>query len=369
MLVSVVMPCLNEEKTVGICVREALKVFKESGIDGEVIVVDNGSTDRSAEIALSEGAVVVYEPSRGYGSAYLRGFKEAKGEIIVMSDSDGTYPLHMIPEFIKPLRDGKADFVIGSRLRGKIHNGAMPWLHRHIGNPLLTKTLNLLFKTKISDAHCGMRAFRRDVLDCINPNTRGMEFASEMVIKAAKAGLRIEEVPVEYSPRLGGGTKLASFQDGWRHMRFMLLYKNAMLFITPGFFFLTLGAIFMLFSSSIRYHSMILGSFLAITGFQIISLGLYSKVYAALREMDRPDRVTSWLMHYNSLEYGLVLGLAIFIIGAGLGLKIFSGWVASGFAELQQVRSAVISSTLAIVGLQTMFTAIFLSILLLDRKY
>lgn len=368
MEVSVVLPCLNEEKTVGSCVREALKVFEDNGIEGEVIVVDNGSTDDSTEIARAEGARVVHEPNRGYGSAYLRGFKEARGEVIVMADSDGTYPLHMIPAFIRPLRDEGADFVMGTRLRGEIRDGAMPWLHRHIGNPLLTRTLNLLFGTEISDAHCGMRAFRRDVLSSINPNTRGMEFASEMVIKAARAGLRIEEVPVEYRPRLGSRTKLASFQDGWRHIRFMLLYKNAMLFLTPGFFFLTLGAVFMLFSPSMRYHTMILGSFLSITGFQIISLGLYSKVFSALRGMDKPNRATSWLMHYNSLEYGLILGIGVFVLGAGLGLKIFSGWVASGFAELEQVRGAVISSTLAIVGLQMMFTAIFLSVLLLERK-
>ncbi len=367
MEVSVVLPCLNEEETVGTCVRKARESLEKLGIEGEVIVVDNGSTDESVRIAKGEGAVVVSESRRGYGNAYLRGFEEAKGGIIVMADSDDTYDLSDIPKFLEVL-ENDADLVIGSRLRGEIKDGAMPWLHRHIGNPLLTKILNLLFRMNISDAHCGMRAFKREALEKVDLKTGGMEFASEMLIKATKAGLRIKEVPVVYSPRRRGNTKLASFQDGWRHVRFMFLYKHAMLFLTPGSLLFVLGLLLMLFSPSIRYHTMILGSFFAITGFQIITLGLYSKIYAALHGMDKPDRLTRFFLEYNSLEYGMLLGFAVFLVGVAMGFNILASWVASGFAGLSQIRNAVLSSTLAIIGLQVVFAAVFSSVLLLEKR-
>lgn len=367
MKVSVVMPCLNEEKTVGACVKKARDVFEEKGIEGEVIVVDNGSTDNSVEIAKKHGAKVLHEPEKGYGNAYLRGFEEAKGEIILMADSDDTYDLYELPKFLGAFNDG-ADFVMGSRLKGEIKKGAMPWLHKHIGNPLLTKTLNLLFKTKLSDAHCGMRAFRKDALKKLNLKTSGMEFASEMILKAKKAGLRIKEVPITYRPRDGGKAKLHSFHDGWRHLRFMLLYKHAMLFLTPGTFIFSAGLAIILLSPPVRYHSMILGSLFAILGFQVITLGLYSKIYAATHGIDKPDRVTRFFLKYNSLEYGILIGSITFLIGGSIGLRIIMAWVKSGFAELFEIRNAVLSSTFAIIGIQMIFSAVFLSVLLLEKR-
>jgi glycosyltransferase involved in cell wall biosynthesis len=361
------MPCLNEERTVGECVDRAFEVFKNRKVDGEVIVVDNGSTDNSARIAREHGAKVIHEPKRGYGNAYLTGFKNARGEIIVMADSDGTYDLREMPLLLDTF-DDSTDLVMGSRLRGKIEDGAMPWLHRYVGNPLLTAILNILFKAHISDAHCGMRAIKKEALEKMNLKTAGMEFASEMVIKAAKNGLRIKEVPVSYHPRVAGEAKLVSVQDGWRHVRFMFLYKHAMLFLTPGTFFFLLGLMFLLFSSPFRYHTAILGSLFTILGFQVITLGVFSKVYAAIHEIDKPDRITALLMRYNVLEYGLLLGSVIFLAGALMGLNILMLWISKGFGELAQIRNAILSSTFAIVGVQMIFAAIFISVLLLEKK-
>ena len=218
--VSVVMPCLNEAQTVGVCVQKARRAIKQLGISGEVVVADNGSTDGSPSIAEREGARVVHQPIRGYGAAYQAGINAAQGKFILIGDSDDTYDFGEIYRFLQPLREGY-DLVMGSRLKGEIHPGAMPWLHRYIGVPVLTGILNLLFKSGVSDAHCGMRAFTRDAYEKLGLQTTGMEFASEMVIKAAKAGLQMTEVPITYFPRQGK-SKLHSFRDGWRHLRFML---------------------------------------------------------------------------------------------------------------------------------------------------
>lgn len=218
--VSVVMPCLNEAETIGLCVQKSLQALKQNNLCGEVIVADNGSTDNSANIAQKLGAKVVHQPKRGYGSAYLTGFAAAKGKYIVMGDSDNTYDFSQLSNFLQPLRQGY-DLVIGSRLKGQILEGAMPWLHRYIGNPILTGILNLLFQAGVSDAHCGMRAFTREAYDKMQLRTTGMEFASEMVIKAAKAKLNIAEIPITYYSRKGQ-SKLRSFRDGWRHLRCMV---------------------------------------------------------------------------------------------------------------------------------------------------
>ncbi len=366
-LVSVVLPCLNEEATVGRCIDRAMEVMRDRGINGEVIVVDNACTDASAKVAEEHGARVVYESRRGYGNALRRGFAQARGKIILMADADDTYDLLEMPKFLDEFNDG-ADFVIGSRLKGNVKEGAMPWLHRYIGNPLLTWILNRLFRTDISDAHCGMRAFKQDILERMELGTAGMEFASEMIIKASKLGIKIKEVPITYSPRSGGEAKLVSVEDGWRHVRFMFLYKHAMLFLTPGAFFFVLGILFMIAIPSSRYHTMVFGGFLAILGFQIMALGIYSKIFAAIHEIDRPDGLTRFLMGYNVLEYGMVLGLVVFLYGAWIGVRIITHWIKAGFGGLAEIQGAVIASTLAIVGIQMAFAAIFISVLLLGKR-
>ncbi|MBI1923313.1 glycosyltransferase [Candidatus Poribacteria bacterium] len=221
--VSVIMPCLNEEATIGVCIQKVWRAFKTHHINGEVIVADNGSTDASVAIAQSLGARAVHQPCRGYGAAYQAGIAAARGKSIIIGDSDDTYDFSEIDRFLQPLGKGY-HFVIGSRFRGEIRPGAMPWLHRYIGNPLLTGMLNLLFKAGVSDAHCGMRAFTREAYEKMTLKTTGMEFASEMVVKAAKVGLRIAEVPITYYPRKGE-SKLHPFRDAWRHLRFLLLFR------------------------------------------------------------------------------------------------------------------------------------------------
>ncbi|MGH2803650.1 MAG: glycosyltransferase family 2 protein, partial [Thermoleophilaceae bacterium] len=238
--VSVVIPCLNEAGSIERCVERARHALDGQGWRGEVIVADNGSEDGSADLAKAAGALVVHEPRRGYGSAYLAGFAAATGDYIVMADADLTYDFGDIPRFVEEL-DGGADLVMGDRMRG-IQPGAMPWLHRYVGNPALTGILNLFFRTGVRDAHCGMRAVRREALPRLDLRTTGMEFASEMVIRAGKAGLAISEVPIHYHPR-EGDSKLSSFRDGWRHLRFLLVHSPNWLFIVPGAVLAAFGVI------------------------------------------------------------------------------------------------------------------------------
>ncbi|CEG12963.1 Glycosyl transferase family 2 (fragment) [groundwater metagenome] len=246
--VSVVMPCLNEEKTVGICVEKAIKVFKENNIDGEVIVVDNGSTDNSAEVAKKAGARVVSEERKGKGYAMQKGFSEVKGKYIIIVDSDNTSNLLEIPKFLSPLMNEGYDFVNGSRFKGQILPGAMPWLHQHVGNTFLTKIFNLFFHTNISDMTSGFFGFKIDILKKIELKTAGFDFESEIKAKIAKENLKIAEVPVNLSPReKWTKPKLNSFRDGWKHLRFMFLFAPNWLFLIPGVIFSVIG-LFLIFS-------------------------------------------------------------------------------------------------------------------------
>src|SRR5215208_7387292 len=236
---TVVIPCLNEEENITEVVTRARTVLEREGIDGEVVVADNRSEDRSAELATAAGARVVHEPRRGYGSAYMAGFAAARGRYIVMADADLTYDFEDIPRFVEHL-DAGGELVMGDRM-DNIQPGAMPWMHRYIGNPVLSGILNLFFKTGIRDAHCGMRALRRDVLPRLDLRTPGMEFASEMVIRASKEDLDIRELPIHYHPR-GGESKLSTFRDGWRHLRFLLVHSPTHLFMIPGAVMAVVGA-------------------------------------------------------------------------------------------------------------------------------
>jgi glycosyltransferase involved in cell wall biosynthesis len=372
LVVSVVIPCLNEEENIERCVTAAREALRQAGIPGEVVVADNASEDRSAELAKAAGARVVSEPRRGYGSAYLAGFGAARGRYIVMADADLTYDFEEIPKFVETLDDG-AQLVMGDRM-DNIHPGAMPWLHRYVGNPILTGVLNFFFRTGVSDAHCGMRAVRRDVLPQLDLRTTGMEFASEMVIRASKEKLDIREFPIEYHPR-GGESKLSSFRDGWRHLRFLLVHSPTHLFMLPGALMLALGALLSLVSllqlnvlgREWELHSMVGAALLMIVGTQVVALGLCAHAYGTYFMGEKDpwfDRMRARLR----LEHGLLLGGATLLVGVALGAIIVITWINRGFGELSEERLAVMAATLVIVGIQIFFTSFLLSILGLRRR-
>ncbi|MHB8241038.1 MAG: glycosyltransferase family 2 protein [Solirubrobacteraceae bacterium] len=370
-LVSVVIPCLNEAANVEQCVTAALRALEIGEIPGEVIVADNGSDDGSAELAETAGARVIRESRRGYGSAYLAGFAAAAGTYIVMADADLTYDFNEIPRFVAELETG-ADMIVGDRMQN-IHPGAMPWLHRYVGNPLLSGLLNLLFHTGVRDAHCGMRAFRRDCLPALDLRTTGMEFASEMIIRATKVNLVVRDIPIEYHPR-GGESKLSSFRDGWRHLRFLLLHSPNHLFIVPGAVMFALGAVISLMvlghvdvlGRSWNLHTLIAGSLLSIVGAQVTSLGLCAHAYATYFMGERDewfDRARRRLR----LEHGLLLGCITVLAAVAMIAAILVDWVERGLGSLSQERLAIAAATLLVLGIQIVFSSFLLSILGLRR--
>ena len=369
--VSVVIPCLNEEENIVEVVTRARSAMEGAGIAGEVVVADNDSEDRSAELAREAGARVVHEPRRGYGSAYLAGFATARGEYIVMGDADLTYDFEEIPRFVSELDNG-AELVMGDRMKN-IHPGAMPWHHRYVGNPLLTGVLNVFFRTGVSDAHCGMRALRRDVLPRLDLRATGMEFASEMVIRASKEKLRISEFPIEYHPR-GGESKLSSWRDGWRHLRFLLVHSPTHLFILPGAVMAGLGALIgflvlwqiHIFGRSWDLHTQIAGALLTIIGVQVVALGLCAHAYGKYFMGER-DPWFDRMRERFKLEHGLLLGGGLAVGGFILGAVIVGEWFANDFAALSEQRLAIAAATLLIVGLQIFFSSFLLSILGLRR--
>jgi glycosyltransferase involved in cell wall biosynthesis len=369
--VSVVIPCLNEEENIVEVVTRARQAMEEAGIAGEVVVADNDSEDRSAELARAAGARVVHEPRRGYGSAYLAGFAAARGEYIVMGDADLTYDFEEIPRFVEKLDEG-AELVMGDRMK-HIHPGAMPWHHRYIGNPVLTGILNVFFRTGVSDAHCGMRALRRDVLPRLDLRTTGMEFASEMVIRASKEKLRIAEFPIQYHPR-GGESKLSSWRDGWRHLRFLLVHSPTHLFILPGAVMAGLGALISflvlwqihIFGRSWDLHTEIAGALLTIIGTQVVALGLCAHAYGRYFMGERDPWFDRMRARFK-LEHGLLLGGGLAIGGFILGAVIVIEWFGRDFAALSEQRLAIAAATLLIVGLQIFFSSFLLSILGLRR--
>jgi glycosyltransferase involved in cell wall biosynthesis len=371
-LVSVVIPCLNEAENIEACVRAALDALGTMDVSGEVVVADNDSEDDSARLAERAGARVVVERRRGYGSAYLAGFAASRGRYIVMADADLTYDFNEIPRFVAELEKG-AEMVIGDRM-DNIQPGAMPWLHRYIGNPILTGLLNLFFSTGISDAHCGMRAVRRDVLPRLDLRTTGMEFASEMVIRASKENLTIAEFPIEYHPR-GGESKLSSFRDGWRHLRFLLVHSPNHLFIFPGALLAGLGALIILvvetglnlFGRDWGVHAIIGGALLMIVGTQVLALGLCAHAYGTYFMGERDPWFDRMRARFR-LEHGLLLGSLFVLVGIGLGCVIIVSWIAHGFGSLSYERLAVVAASVLIVGIQIFFSSFLLSILGLRRR-
>ncbi|MHB8234340.1 MAG: glycosyltransferase family 2 protein [Solirubrobacteraceae bacterium] len=371
-LVSVVIPCLNEAENIEECVTAAREALHRMQVAGEVVVADNDSEDDSARLAERAGARVVVERRRGYGSAYLAGFAASRGRFIVMADADLTYDFNEIPRFVEALEQG-AEMVIGDRM-DNIQPGAMPWLHRYIGNPILTGLLNLFFRTGVNDAHCGMRALRRDVLERLDLRTTGMEFASEMVIRASKERLRIAEFPIEYHPR-GGESKLSSFRDGWRHLRFLLVHSPNHLFIVPGAVLAGVGTLIVVFvAAGLDFfgrawgvHAIIGGALLMIVGTQVLALGLCAHAYGTYFMGERDPWFDRMRARFR-LEHGLLLGGLFTLVGLVIVAIIVATWIAHGFGSLADEKLAVVAASLIIVGIQIFFSSFLLSILGLRRR-
>ena len=372
--VSVVMPCLNEEEALGLCIRKIKKVFEREGIDGEIVVVDNGSTDRSLEIAKSEGVVSLVQHKRGYGAAYLKGFKESRGRYIIMGDSDNSYDFYDIPKFLKALRDG-CDMVMGSRFKGHMKKGAMSWSHRYIGNPLLSGMCRLFFGTRLSDIHCGMRGLSRQAYKKMKLKTPGMEFATEMVFSALMRRLKISEIPIDYHPRKGE-SKLNPLYDAWRHVRFMLFYCPLWLYFVPGAIGLGIGTgvSVLLLKGPLLFlgrpwdiHVMVFASMLSILSYQVINLGVYAHTFGIRHGLLRYDRITLFCQRLFTLEKGLLLGGIVFLAGFIMIIAIVGEWFVKDFGSLYRMRESILAMTLIVIGLQTMFSSFFISLLFVEK--
>jgi glycosyltransferase involved in cell wall biosynthesis len=371
--VTVVLPCLNEAETLATCVHKATGGLRELGVRGEVVVSDNGSTDGSQAIAAGSGARVVDAPVRGYGGALMAGIGAAHGRYVIIADSDDSYDLSRLGPFVEKLREGH-DVVMGNRFAGGIAAGAMPASHRYLGNPVLSWLGRRLFDLRtVGDFHCGIRGFARERVQALGLCMPGMEFASELVVRASLAGYSIAEVPTTL--RRDGRSRpphLRTWRDGWRHLRFMLMYSPAGTFLVPGLVLLGIGLVLiaMLYPgpiqlgySTLDVHTMILGSLLTILGTQVITTGLFAKVYSYERHFDSADPVLKTLARHFNLERGLILGLLIFIAGFVLDLGVAIQWIRSGFGELQAMRPAILGGTLLAVGAQILFSSFFLSML------
>ena len=367
-VLSVVMPTMNEEEGIETCLDWIEEAMLELGLPTEIIVSDS-STDRTPEIARERGAIVVEPDQQGYGYAYRYAFERARGEYVVMGDADTTYDFSEIPRLLEHLEAEDADVVMGSRLEGEIEDGAMPPLHQYVGNPLLTTFLNAFYDAEVSDAHSGFRIFRRDTLDELGLETDGMEFASEMIMEAGAQNLDIEEVPIVYHEREGKET-LDSFRDGWRHIRFMLVNAPGYLFSVPGLLLGVFGLLIMTVAwsgvtvggVSLGINSMIAGSLLTIVGYQTGSLGIFATV--ASDPIQKPaDSVTRALTEQVSLERGATLGLVVFGLGALTAGGLVYRWAANGFILLGFTKTALSAFTAIVIGLQTVFSSFFLSII------
>jgi len=375
--VSVVIPCLNEANSLALCVKKAVAAFKDAGIRGEVVIADNGSTDGSVEIAESHGARVVHVKQRGYGAALQAGIASARGEFIIMGDADDSYDFSEVPKFVEKWREGY-EVVLGNRFRGGIKPGAMPWHHRYIGNPGLTALINLFFRAGVGDAYCGMRGFTRALYDKLGLRSIGMEFALEFVIKAAQVRARITEIPVILWPdKRGRPPHLRSFQDGWRSLRFMLLYAPNWLFLLPGTFFLIvgLGLVFWLLPGprhvtarvTLDVQTMIFGAIFTLLGVQILSIGAFAKVFSYAERFDTGTISLKRVLRRVTLESGLLLGGVIFLAGFGGCAWIAWKWAASGFGPLYEIRWVLFWSMWLFIGVQVIFSSFCLSMLGVSR--
>ncbi|WP_312907602.1 glycosyltransferase family 2 protein [Natronosalvus caseinilyticus] len=363
---SVVMPTLNEEEGVAECIERAKNAIAELGMRAEIILSDS-STDRTPEIGREMGAIIVEPDGKGYGYAYRYAFDRARGDYIVMGDADTTYDFEQIPRLLEHLRAENGDMVMGSRLEGEIRPGAMPPLHKHIGNPVLTKFLNLFYGAGVSDAHSGFRIFTREAYETMDLETTGMEFASEMIMEAGAKDLTIVETPIVYHEREGEET-LESFRDGWRHVRFMLENAPGYLFSVPGAVMGVLGLVIMALAATSATvngvnpgtHSMIAGSLLTIVGYQVASLGVFAAV--ASDPIRKPeDRLTKLLTESLTLERGATLGVGVFVLGGSYAGLLIYQWISNDFGPIDFTIGSLIAFTAIVLGLQTVFSSFFLS--------
>nr|WP_049947450.1 glycosyltransferase family 2 protein [Candidatus Halobonum tyrrellensis] len=362
------MPTLNEEEGIAECIEQVKKGLEALQIHGEIVVSDD-STDRTPEIAEEMGAIVVTPDGKGYGYAYQYAFERVRGDVVAMGDADTTYDFEELPKLYDMVASGEADMAMGSRLNGQIKQGAMPKLHQYVGNPLLTRFLNAFYGAGVSDAHSGLRVFTKDAYEEMNLQTTGMEFASEMIMRAGAADLTIEELPITYHEREGEAT-LESFRDGWRHVRFMLVNAPGYLFSGPGISLALAGLLMMsvvlsgveFAGTTLGVNSMIAGSLFTIVGVQVASFGAFATI-AGEPIRRATDPVTEVLVEQINLEHGASAGLALFAAGAAYSLYVVYEWATAGFAAVPVAGVNIASFTACVTGLQLVFTSFLLSIL------
>ena len=377
---SIVMPCLNEAETLANCIQKAQRSLDENNVAGEIIIADNGSVDGSQAIAAGLGARVVQVAARGYGNALMGGIAAARGKYVIMGDADDSYDFASLGPFIRQLREGY-DLVMGNRFLGGIKPGAMPSLHRYLGNPVLTTIGRLFFRSPVGDFHCGLRGFSKSAVTSLNLQTTGMEFASEMVVKATLHGMRLAEVPTTLSP--DGRTRaphLRSWRDGWRHLRFLLLYSPRWLFLYPGGLLMLAGLAVLLWlvpgpkvigGVTFDVHTLLYGAVAIIIGFQSILFAVFTKIFAISEGLLPEDPRLNRAFTYVTLEVGLIVGLLLIFAGLGGSVYAYWYWDRLSFGNLdptQTMRVVIPAVTCLTVGCQTLFSSFFLSILGLKRR-
>jgi len=374
--ISIVMPCLNEAASIAFCIDKALAAFAAARVRGEVVVADNGSTDGSIDIARKHGARVVQVQTKGYGNALRRGIEEARGEFIIMGDADDSYDFSEVPRFVSKWREGY-ELVMGNRFKGEIKPGAMPWLHKHFGNPALSRAINILFRAPVGDAYCGLRGFSKQLYKHIDMRTTGMEFALELAIKSAKFGAKITEIPITLWPdKRGRPPHLRTFHDGWRSLRFILLFAPNWLFIYPGAFLLFAGTsiVFWLLPGpqkvgrvTFDVHTMLFGMIFVLLGAQIIFTGVFAKVFSYSERFDPRQRSLERVFRNFKLEHGLLAGGILALGGFAGDVVTFGQWVNTDFGPFHHVRAVIFFSLWFFLGVQTVFSSFFISMLGISR--